>query len=142
MSEETQIVQIPVAELHFDRHNPRMAEFGIEAATPEKEILTTLWDLMDVLELVQSITASGFFPHEALIVAEEKGKKIVIEGNRRLAAVKVLLNPALAKDNADRAPMHCFQSSSRVLCFRGSEPVPMDRNLDQSGDLPRPVPAR
>jgi len=104
MNAETQIVQIPVSELHFDHHNPRMAEYGIEAATPEKEILTTLWDAMDVLELVQSIAASGFFPHEALIVAEEKGKKIVIEGNRRLAAVKVLLHPALAKENGWEIP--------------------------------------
>ncbi len=111
MSEETQIVQIPVGELHFDHYNPRMAEYGIEAATPEKEILTTLWDAMDVLELVQSIAASGFFPHEALIVAQEKGKKIVIEGNRRLAAVKVLLNPALAKENGWTIP----KPSKKVL---------------------------
>ncbi|OAH98485.1 hypothetical protein A1353_02310 [Methylomonas methanica] len=54
---------------------------------------------MDVRELVQSIAASGFFPHEALIVAFEQDKNIVIEGNRRLAAVKVLLNPELATDN-------------------------------------------
>ena len=99
MSEKAQIIAIPFGELHFDHNNPRLSEYGIEATTPEKEILTTLWDAMDVLELVQSISASGFFPHEALIVAEEGGKKIVIEGNRRLAAVKVLLNPAIAKAN-------------------------------------------
>jgi len=104
MSEETKIIPIPVGELHFDHHNPRLAEYGIESATSEKDILITLWDAMDVLELVQSIAASGFFPHEALIVAEEKGKKIVIEGNRRLAAVKVLLNPNIAKDNGWEIP--------------------------------------
>ncbi len=104
MSEETQIVRIPVGELHFDHHNPRLAEYGIEVSTPENEILATLWDAMDVLELVQSIAASGFFPHEALIIAEEGRRKIVIEGNRRLAAVKVLLNPALAKENGWQIP--------------------------------------
>jgi hypothetical protein len=99
MSNDTEIIQIPIEELHFDRHNPRLAEYGIETATPEKEILKVLWEAMDVLELVQSISASGFFPHEALIIAEENGKKIVIEGNRRLAAVKMLLNPSVAKEN-------------------------------------------
>lgn len=99
MAADSKIYQIPTRELHFDHQNPRLAEYGIEATTPEKDILLTLWEAMDVLELVQSISASGFFPHEALIVTEEGGKKIVIEGNRRFAAVKVLLNPALAREN-------------------------------------------
>lgn len=99
MKKDEEIIQIPVGELHFDHHNPRLAEYGIDDKTPEADILTTLWDAMDVLELVQSISASGFFRHEALIVAEEDGKKIVIEGNRRLAAVKAILSPTLAKKN-------------------------------------------
>ncbi len=104
MSQPSKIERIPVGELHFDHQNPRLAEFGIENATPESEILNTLWEAMDVLELVQSMAASGFFPHEALIVAEEDGKKIVIEGNRRLAAVKVLLNPDLAREKGWTIP--------------------------------------
>jgi hypothetical protein len=86
------LVETKVSELHFDHENPRLAEYGISKATPEKEILKILWDAMDVRELVQSISASGFFRHEALIIAEEDGKKVVIEGNRRLAALKVLLS--------------------------------------------------
>ena len=34
-------------------------EYGITPKTPEDEILTTLWEVMDVAELVQSIAASG-----------------------------------------------------------------------------------
>jgi hypothetical protein len=93
-----------VKDLHFDYKNPRLAEYGIEENTPETEILKILWDAMDVQELVQSIAASGFFPHEALIVAKENGKNIVIEGNRRLAAVKVLLHDRVAKDNDWEVP--------------------------------------
>ena len=51
---------------------------------------------MDVQELVQSIVASGYFEHEPLIVAQEEGHYVVIEGNRRLAAVKILLDRELA----------------------------------------------
>lgn len=91
MTQEIVVEQVAVKDLHFDPKNPRLAEYGITPATPEDEVLKILWDAMDVRELVQSISASGFFPHEALIIAEEDGKKIVIEGNRRLAAVKVLL---------------------------------------------------
>ena len=96
--------QFRVDELFFDHHNPRLAEYGIDDQTPDADILSLLWEAMDVRELVQSIAASGFFPHEALIVAEEGGKKIVIEGNRRLAAVKTLLSPSIASDNGWDVP--------------------------------------
>jgi len=84
--------------LHFDHLNPRLAEYGIGDGLSESEILDILWEAMDVMELVQSISASGFFEHEALIVATEDGRDVVIEGNRRLAAVKVLRNPELAAE--------------------------------------------
>lgn len=104
MKEQPTIVYLPPADLHFDYANPRLAEFGIERSTPESSILETLWEAMDVMELVQSISASGFFPHESLIVAEEDSRKVVIEGNRRLAAVKVLLSPELARKNGWEVP--------------------------------------
>ena len=88
---------VKVKDLHFDRSNPRLAEYGISPRSTDEEILVILWDAMDVRELVQSIAASGFFPQEALIVARENDKNIVIEGNRRLAAVRVLLNDQIAK---------------------------------------------
>lgn len=96
--------EISASDLHFDRSNPRLAEYGITASATDDEILKTLWDAMDVRELVQSMAASGFFSHEALIVAFEKGKNIVIEGNRRLAAVKVLLSDQIAKKNGWELP--------------------------------------
>lgn len=98
MSEKMTTKPYAVNDLRFDHANPRLAEYGIVEKTTDSEILEILWDAMDVQELVQSIAASGFFPHESLIVTEEKGKMIVIEGNRRLAALKVLLNPEMAAE--------------------------------------------
>ena len=92
-----QIDNMSVSELTFDYKNPRLPGYGIHSGTPETKIIRILWDAMDVRELVMSISASGFFRQEPLIVANEGGKNIVIEGNRRLAAVKLLLEPTLAK---------------------------------------------
>jgi len=97
---EAKIIFVKTKDLHFDLANPRLAEYGISSRATDDDILMTLWDTMDVRELVQSISAFGFFPHEALIVANEKGRYVVIEGNRRLAAVKVLLNEKIAEKNA------------------------------------------
>lgn len=90
-----------VKDLHFDPQNPRLAEFSKEDKTSDEEILRLLWEVMAVDEIVLSIAASGFFPHEQLIVIEEKNGKeqklVVVEGNRRLAAVKAILEPNLVE---------------------------------------------
>ena len=93
-----QIKPMKVSDLAFDLKNPRLPEFNLGNNPTEAEVIRILWEAMDVKELVLSIAASGFFQHEPLIVAQEDGKNIVIEGNRRLAAAKVLLEPAIAED--------------------------------------------
>lgn len=54
---KSEILQIK--DLHFGHENPRLVEFGITKSKPELEILITLWDAMDVNELVLSMAASG-----------------------------------------------------------------------------------
>ena len=96
------IEQFDVSELAFDTRNPRLA--GFDTGGSEPEVIKMLWEMMDVEELVLSIAASGYFPHEPVIVAREDGSNVVIEGNRRLAAVKLLRRPALGKDFNARIP--------------------------------------
>ena len=92
----TEIELINPEELSFDYKNPRIGEFSVTRDTPENEIIQILWDVMGVEEIVLSIKASGFFKHEPLIAIKEENKIIVIEGNRRLAAIKCFLNPEIA----------------------------------------------
>ena len=70
-----------------------LSEYTLDSNCPEADVIRILWDVMDVRELVLSIEASGFFSHEPIIVIQEDGKNVVVEGNRRLAAVKLLLDP-------------------------------------------------
>ena len=91
--EDNPAERLPVSTLRFDPKNPRLPEFELTDDSTESEIIQVLWDAMDVRELVLSIAASGFFSHEPLIVDRENGKNVVIEGNRRLAAVRILLTP-------------------------------------------------
>ncbi len=93
-----EIEPMNVSDLTFDTRNPRLSEFELSDKSEETDLIRILWESMDVRELVMSIAASGFFPHEPVIVAREDDKNIVIEGNRRLAAVKILLKPDLAAD--------------------------------------------
>ena len=95
-----EIVNVPVENLRLDRENPRLPSTDIG---PDAEVLRYLWREMAVDEVALSIAANGFFPEEPLLVVPEKrGKKdpaadkfVVVEGNRRLAAVLLLRDPAL-----------------------------------------------
>jgi hypothetical protein len=92
------IEPMELKELHFDRQNPRFAGFGIQPKTSDEEVIKALWAEMAVDEVAMSIAASGYWGQEPLIVVKEGGKWIVIEGNRRLAAVRALINTEIAKE--------------------------------------------
>ena len=101
---QNEIEFVDISDLIFDLQNPRLAEYVLEENPKESEVIRILWDAMDVRELVLSIASSGFFRHEPLIVAREDGKNVVIEGNRRLAAVKALLDPTLIDARSANIP--------------------------------------
>jgi hypothetical protein len=82
-------------QLQLDALNPRLAEFALGPNPSQRELLTVLWQALAVDEIALSIATSGFYRHEPLFVTEEGGKLVVIEGNRRLAAVKILLDDKL-----------------------------------------------
>ena len=76
--------------LHLDLMNPRVPD---ESFDSEDAVLEYLVDHADVNELVQSILSSGWLDYEPLIVLEDGN--IVLEGNRRLAALRIISNEGL-----------------------------------------------
>jgi len=88
---------IPVSDLEYDKENPRLPHSVVDSDREEDVIDWMLKDA-SIIELMGSIGEKGFFPGEPLL-AVQKGKTkkyIVVEGNRRLTAVKLLNNPKLA----------------------------------------------
>src|SRR6266568_2621206 len=87
---------IELKKLLLDSKNPRLAELGILPNAPQFDLLKALWEEMAVEEVAMSIAYSGYFEHEPLFVEPDgSGNYIVIEGNRRLAAVKLLVDASL-----------------------------------------------
>lgn len=93
------IKQYRADQLHFDYKNPRLVEFQITPKTSEVEIINILWDAMAVNEIVMSILAHGFFENEAMYAVREQDVLVIVEGNRRLAAVKAILNPDIINNS-------------------------------------------
>ncbi len=96
----TSIVPVPTAWLVLDHENPRLV--SIEGKTSEAAIIAQLYLAEDLSELLQSIAANGYLDIEPLIVLEEDRHLIVLEGNRRLAAIRLFQDPDLATRVSDQ----------------------------------------
>ncbi len=97
-NKKTEVKYVGADKLLFDSKNPRMVEFG--DMSDETKVINTLWQNMAVNEIVMSILANGFFENEPMYAIDaDGGKYTVIEGNRRLAAVKAILDPDIVAND-------------------------------------------
>ena len=81
---------VPPAELQLDGSNPRIVDADF---ADEDEVISHLLVEYDVDELVVSILTAGWLDYEPLLA--EEGSNVVFEGNRRLAALKLISDTAL-----------------------------------------------
>ena len=102
MADYTKWVQkdLAVASLLLDPQNPRIPPSDIER--DQRALIEELIEHDDAPDLAKDIAQDGYSPVEALIAVIEDGKTYVLEGNRRLAALKVLLTPELAPSSAHK----------------------------------------
>lgn len=113
--------KVPVAYLDFDTNNPRFTPDKEPASGSDDDIVIQLARSADLAELIQSIATSGYINIEPLIVMERNGRFAVLEGNRRLAAVKALRDDELAKKAKLSVPPMTPEKRATLdalLCFR------------------------
>ena len=81
-----------VDQLDFDPENPRFYD-SVGANDGDARAIQRMLEQENLEELVGSIGNQGFFAGEPLLVTpnpKSEGRWIVVEGNRRLAALRVL----------------------------------------------------
>ena len=66
----------------------------------QRALLHELVKHENVATLAKSVAKLGLFPNERMVVMREGRRYVVLEGNRRLAAIKLLLTPELAQTPA------------------------------------------
>lgn len=99
MNQFTQDDWIDFEDLKLDPKNPRVPT---EIFENDDDSIRFLVDEYDVEELIQSILTSGWIDYEPLIVQEKTN--IVFEGNRRLAALRLIHDPKLRSRISYRLP--------------------------------------
>jgi hypothetical protein len=88
---------VKIDQLHFDTTNPRLFTGGLPDGTDDETIIRTLNDIAPLSELLLSITQNGYVDVEPLIIIKRnEGGYRVLEGNRRLATLKLLSDFDLA----------------------------------------------
>jgi len=93
--------------LYLDLKNPRIPEY---ARTDETSIITYLLENDDVMDIATNIAQNGYHSSAVSIVCLEKNRLVVLDGNRRLAACKLLLNPQLAHKDSYRKKLQSLKT--------------------------------
>lgn len=107
---EPKVIQVDVEKLQFDLQNPRFADLkdqreALHAFCADRHARKTVL-------LAENIADVGLNPSELMIViqGDRRGHYVVLEGNRRLAAMKLLSLPARLGDSPLSKP---FQARLR-----------------------------
>lgn len=98
MSEKTKIFHndIEIGKLLINRENPRFNPVQDEQAAVDKMLDEMTPKLKN---LAKDIAQNGLNPGELLYVVKKDEKYIVLEGNRRVTAMKLINDPQLIKNN-------------------------------------------
>jgi hypothetical protein len=78
--------------------DPKNVRLETTTAQVEADILEDLFANEDALGLVDAISKVGYLTHETPIVVKRRGQYVVVEGNRRIAALKAIQNPMIVPD--------------------------------------------
>src|ERR1700720_1775659 len=91
---------VEIQHLLFDPDNPRMAT---DLRADQRKIFRFLVDDIGVEDVLNSLAASGMINGDPLIArpAEAEGNFYVVEGNRRLAALKLLNGEQIGDGNPE-----------------------------------------
>ena len=87
-----------LSSLNLDLNNPRIKYRGVPLN--QTQIMKFLIENEKVYELAKKISEEGYFVGEEPIICIEKNKKVVLEGNRRTSALKLLQDPKKYLSNA------------------------------------------
>lgn len=123
-----QSVMCPIELLTLDLDNPRLQTGSDLPAATEDEVIESLAEIAAIDELVTSICTNTYLNLEPLIVigAKDSGPFKVLEGNRRLAAIRLILNPDFADEIGVKVPSKVAKgvkdSFAQVLVNRVARP--------------------
>lgn len=150
MNVSTELQYARLDDFYLDAKNPRLGRFQPNRTLSQEEVLDLMGNWV-IDELAGSFLESGFWQHEALLVVKEelfgKERLVVVEGNRRLAALIYLCqavngnpvskkwgllveNREVPRELFDRVPYIQVETREAIETFRGFRHTTGIKNWD------------
>jgi len=82
--------------LKLDPQNPRLS--SAEEGSDQPKLIEIMIERFKIEEIAESIIAAGYLPFDPLIGLRENNSVTILEGNRRIAAIQLLLEPMRAPE--------------------------------------------
>lgn len=98
--------------LRLDPDNVRLA---LSPGASQREVIAALYSAEDVISLAKSIVSVGWLTLEYPIALKEGSGFVVVEGNRRVAALKGLIQPSLVPEYRARLEKLAEQTDTALL---------------------------
>ncbi|MBZ9869217.1 hypothetical protein LB515_27900 [Mesorhizobium sp. CA15] len=124
---------VPINDLYLDPENPRLPAY---VERDQDSMFSYLAQNSSIEELMTAISENDFFQAEALIAVPVGKELIVVEGNRRLTALKLLSGQtfdqistriselqASAKHRPSSVPVAIYDSREEVLNYLGNRHI-------------------
>src|SRR3989338_9505811 len=86
--------KVKITDLFLDPENIRL-QIDVTTSPSQGALINDLFFNENAMQVLESIATNGFFPDEVPVVIKENKKFTVIDGNRRVAALKVLARPEI-----------------------------------------------
>jgi len=121
-------INVKLEGLLLDPNNPRFSKHQDEMTVKDKfddeEIQEDTFKLMlnpknnfEILELASSIKRKGFVPVDNIFVRKINERYLVVEGNRRISAIKLLLQKHKSGKKGDILPKDIIETLDSIDCF-------------------------
>ncbi|MCA8078994.1 ParB N-terminal domain-containing protein [Burkholderia cepacia] len=122
-----QVSKVAFGDLVFDSSNPRLMTGDEWSVSDDVSLINAYREIAALDELVLSIATNGYLNLEPLIIhGSDGGPYTVLEGNRRLAAMKLLASPETARECKISIPQpvrpEVLKSFEQVLVYRVEHP--------------------
>jgi hypothetical protein len=97
---EHETLRVGPLDVELDPYNPRLTLE--EEGSSQAALLEIMIKRFKIEELAESILASGFNPFDPIVAWSHDDRLTVLEGNRRVAAMQLLLEPQRAPTAYER----------------------------------------
>jgi hypothetical protein len=123
-------IDVPLDQLFLDPNNPRfitsewnaIAEADIDQPDVQEEAQRKLIQRFDVAKLRMNMEVNGYLPIDRVVVRQfQPDKYVVLEGNRRICAAKLLSSLTEQGDNVDDTVL---QSVTSIPCLQYTGDAP------------------